>query len=36
MTAAQMFWDERLPRHGDIELYRQLCVVGDEAHNARR
>jgi GH15 family glucan-1,4-alpha-glucosidase len=32
MTAAQMFWDERLPRHGDIELYRQLCVVGNEAH----
>jgi GH15 family glucan-1,4-alpha-glucosidase len=31
MTAAQMFWDERLPRHGDIELYRQLCVVGNEA-----
>jgi len=34
MTAAQMFWDERLPRHGDLELYRQLCVVGDEAHKA--
>jgi GH15 family glucan-1,4-alpha-glucosidase len=34
MTAAQMFWDERLPRHGDIELYRQLCVVGNEAHKA--
>jgi len=32
MTAAQMFWDERLPRHGDMELYRQLCVVGNEAH----
>jgi GH15 family glucan-1,4-alpha-glucosidase len=32
MTAAQMFWDERLPRHGDIELYRQLCVVGNEAN----
>jgi len=32
MTAAQMFWDERLPRHGDVELYRQLCVVGNEAH----
>ncbi|MFI4998686.1 MAG: glycoside hydrolase family 15 protein [Reyranellales bacterium] len=32
MTAAQMFWDERLPRHGDIDLYRQLCVVGNEAH----
>jgi GH15 family glucan-1,4-alpha-glucosidase len=34
MTAAQMFWDERLPRHGDIDLYRQLCVVGNEAHKA--
>jgi len=34
MTAAQMFWDERLPRHGDLELYRQLCVVGNEAHRA--
>jgi GH15 family glucan-1,4-alpha-glucosidase len=34
LTAAQMFWDERLPRHGDMELYRQLCVVGNEAHRA--
>jgi len=34
MTAAQMFWDERLPRHGDMALYRQLCVVGQEAHKA--
>ncbi|HTR88151.1 MAG TPA: glycoside hydrolase family 15 protein [Reyranella sp.] len=34
MTAAQMFWDERLPRHGDVELYRQLCVVGNEANRA--
>ena len=32
MTAAQMFWDERLPRQGDLELYRKLCVVGNEAH----
>ncbi|MFO1079135.1 MAG: glycoside hydrolase family 15 protein [Reyranellaceae bacterium] len=32
LTAAQMFWDERLPRQGDRELYRQLCVVGQEAH----
>ncbi|MEO8606167.1 MAG: glycoside hydrolase family 15 protein, partial [bacterium] len=31
LTAAQMFWDERLPRQGDLELYRQLCVVGNEA-----
>jgi len=22
LTAAQMFWDERLPRQGDVELYR--------------
>jgi GH15 family glucan-1,4-alpha-glucosidase len=34
LTAAQMFWDERLPRQGDVELYRQLCVVGHEAHRA--
>lgn len=34
LTAAQMFWDERLPRQGDLGLYRQLCVVGNEAHRA--
>lgn len=34
LTAAQMFWDERLPQQGDLELYRQLCVVGNEAHRA--
>jgi hypothetical protein len=34
LTAAQMFWDERLPRQGDLELYRQLCVVGNEAQRA--
>ncbi|OFX06469.1 MAG: glucoamylase [Alphaproteobacteria bacterium RIFCSPHIGHO2_12_FULL_66_14] len=34
LTAAQMFWDERLPRQGDLELYRQLCVVGNEANRA--
>jgi GH15 family glucan-1,4-alpha-glucosidase len=34
MTAAQMFWDERLPRRGDTELYRQLCLVGEEAKRA--
>ena len=34
MTAAQMFWDERLPRQGDMELYRKLCLVGNEAHRA--
>lgn len=34
MTAAQMFWDERLPRQGDMELYRKLCLVGNEAHKA--
>lgn len=31
MTAAQMFWDERLPKRGGAELYRQLCLVGEEA-----
>jgi GH15 family glucan-1,4-alpha-glucosidase len=34
LTSAQMFWDERLPRQGDLELYRQLCVVGNEANRA--
>jgi GH15 family glucan-1,4-alpha-glucosidase len=34
LTAAQMFWDERLPRQGDMELYRRLCLVGNEAHRA--
>jgi len=34
LTAAQMFWDERLPRQGDLTLYRQLCVVGNAAHRA--
>jgi GH15 family glucan-1,4-alpha-glucosidase len=34
LTAAQMFWDERLPRQGDLGLYRQLCVVGNEAQRA--
>ena len=34
LTAAQMFWDERLPHQGDLELYRQLCVVGNEAQRA--
>jgi GH15 family glucan-1,4-alpha-glucosidase len=32
LTSAQMFWDERLPRQGDMQLYRQLCLVGNEAH----
>lgn len=34
LTAAQMFWDERLPRQGDLDLYRRLCGVGHEAHRA--
>lgn len=34
LTAAQMFWDERLPQQGDLELYRQLRVVGEAAHRA--
>ena len=34
LTAAQMFWDERLPRQGSTELYRTLCEVGREAHRA--
>lgn len=34
LTAAQMFWDERLPRQGSTELYRTLCEVGREAQRA--
>jgi GH15 family glucan-1,4-alpha-glucosidase len=34
MTAAQMFWDERLPSQGNTQLYRILCDVGNEAHRA--
>jgi GH15 family glucan-1,4-alpha-glucosidase len=30
MTASQMFYDERLPQP-DQALYRQLCLVGEEA-----
>ncbi len=31
LTAAQMFYDERLPTVGDIDLYRQLRPIGDLA-----
>jgi GH15 family glucan-1,4-alpha-glucosidase len=31
LTAAQMFWDQRLPLQGDLSLYRQLCQVGRAA-----
>jgi GH15 family glucan-1,4-alpha-glucosidase len=31
LTAAQMFWDERLPLQGDVSLYRQLTAVGHAA-----
>src|SRR5258707_12896827 len=27
LTAAQMVWDERLPRQGDRYVYRQLLVL---------
>jgi GH15 family glucan-1,4-alpha-glucosidase len=26
-----MFWDERLPRRGDLSLYRRLCPVAESA-----
>lgn len=31
LTAAQMFYDERLPNIGDLDLYRQLRPIGDLA-----
>ena len=31
LTAAQMYWDRRLPRYGDEGLYRQLCAIGRTA-----
>src|SRR5262245_2740191 len=34
LTAAQMFWDLRLPLQGDVSLYRQLCEVGHLAASA--
>jgi GH15 family glucan-1,4-alpha-glucosidase len=34
LTAAQMFWDQRLPLQGDVSLYRQLCQIGRAAASA--
>jgi GH15 family glucan-1,4-alpha-glucosidase len=34
LTAAQMFYDARLPNPGDIDLYRQLRPIGEMAMNA--
>ncbi len=34
LTAAQMFYDERLPKVGDLDLYRQLRPIGDMAADA--
>jgi len=31
LAAAQMFWDERLPRRGDLELYLRLRPIGETA-----
>ncbi|MCW8085626.1 glycoside hydrolase family 15 protein [Roseococcus sp. MDT2-1-1] len=31
LTASQMFFDTRLPRRGDADLYRQLAVIGRDA-----
>lgn len=34
LTAAQMFYDSRLPNPGDIDLYRQLRPIGEMAAKA--
>lgn len=34
LTAAQMFYDHRLARRGDLALYRQLSVIGAHAERA--
>lgn len=34
LTAAQMFYDARLPNPGDIDLYRQLRPIGEMAAKA--
>lgn len=34
MTATQMFHDQRLTRTGNLALYRQLAVIGDQAEAA--
>lgn len=34
LTAAQMFYDARLPNPGDIDLYRQLRPIGEMARQA--
>ena len=31
LTAAQMFWDRRLPQFADTALYQQLCGIGRSA-----
>jgi GH15 family glucan-1,4-alpha-glucosidase len=31
LAAAQMFWDERLPQGGDLDLYRRLRPIGETA-----
>lgn len=31
LAAAQMFWDERLPERGDLELYQRLRPIGETA-----
>ena len=31
LTASQMFFDTRLPRRGDADLYRQLATIGRDA-----
>jgi GH15 family glucan-1,4-alpha-glucosidase len=34
LAAAQMFWDSRLPRQGDADLYRRLRPIGRRAAEA--
>jgi GH15 family glucan-1,4-alpha-glucosidase len=31
LSVAQMFWDERLPRRGDLDLYRHMRPIGETA-----
>ena len=31
LAAAQMFWDERLPQRGDLDLYQRLRPIGETA-----
>jgi GH15 family glucan-1,4-alpha-glucosidase len=36
LSVAQMFWDRRLPRTGDLDLYRHLRPIGETAARLAR